>query len=80
MQAKEWLRQIVKILDVMECTKNQRVTFTTFIFQGEVEHWWEMVKGEAESAGEELTWSFLVKKFNEKYISEVAKDKLALEF
>jgi len=80
MQAEEWLRHIVKILDVMECTKNQRVAFTTFMFQGEAEQWWEMVKGGAESTGEELTWSFLVKKFNEKYILEVTKDKLALEF
>jgi len=56
------------------------VTFTTFMFQGEAEHWWEMVKDGAKSAGEELTWNFLVKKFNEKYILGVAKDKLALEF
>ena len=39
-----------------------------------------MVKGGSKSAGEELTWNFLVKKFNEKYMSGVAKDKLALSF
>ena len=39
-----------------------------------------MVKGGAKSAGEELTWSFLVKKFNENHIPGIAKDKLALEF
>ena len=50
------------------------------MFQGEAEYWWEMVKGGVKSAGEELTWKFLVKKFNEKYILEVARDKLALEF
>ena len=50
------------------------------MFQGEEEHWWEMIKGGVKSAGEELTWSFLVKKFNEKYTPEVPKDKLALEF
>ena len=64
----------------MECTESQIVAFTTFMFQGEAEHWWEMVKGGAKSAGEELTWNFLVKKFNEKYILGVAKDKLPLEF
>ena len=50
------------------------------MFQGEAEHWWEMVKGGAKSAGKELTWNFLVKKFNEKYIPGVAKDKLAMKF
>ena len=80
MQAEERLRQIEKILDVMECTEGQRVAFTTFMCQREAEHWWEMVKSGAKSAGEELTWNFLVKKFNEKYIPGVAKDKLAMEF
>jgi len=64
----------------MEYTEGQRVAFTTFMFQREAEHRWEMVKSEAKSAGEELTWNFLVKKFNEKYIWGIAKDKLAMEF
>ena len=34
-QAEEWLRQIEKILDVMKCTENQRLSFTSFMFQGE---------------------------------------------
>ena len=38
MQAEEWLRQIEKILDVMECTEGKRVAFTTFMFQREAEH------------------------------------------
>ena len=64
----------------MECTINLIVSFTTFMFQGEAEHWWEMVKGGAKSLGEEISWNVLVKKFNEKYIPGVAKDKLAMEF
>ena len=79
-QAEEWLRQICKILDVMECTEDQRVSFTSFMFQGEAEHWWEVVKTGAKSLGEEISWKFLVKKFNEKYIPGVVRDKLAMEF
>jgi len=71
---------VEKILDVMKCIKNQIVSFTSFMFQRETERWWEMVKGEAKSLGKEIYWNFLVKKFNEKYISGIAKDKLALEF
>ena len=44
-QTEEWLRQIEKKLDVMECTENQRVSFTFFISKGKAERWWEMVKG-----------------------------------
>ena len=65
MQVEEWHRQIEKILNVMECTESQRVTFTTFMCQREAENWREMVKSRAKSAGKELTWHFLVKKFNE---------------
>ena len=54
MQAEEWLWQIEKILDVMDCTEGQRVAFTIFMFQRKAEHWWEMVKSGAKSAGEEL--------------------------
>ena len=53
-QAEDWLRQFDKILDVMECTENQRVCFTSFMFQGETEHWGEMIKGGAKSLGEEF--------------------------
>jgi len=79
-QAEEWLRQIEKILDVMECTETQRVSFASFMFQGEAERWWEMVKGGAKNLGREISWNFLVAKFNEKYIPGVVKDRLAMEF
>ena len=64
----------------MEWTESQRVIFTTFMFQRDAEHWWKMVKGGAKSAGEELTWNFLVKKFNENISRGGAKNKLAMEF
>ena len=46
-QAEEWLRQIKKILDVMECIESQRVSFTSFMFQGEAERWGEMIQSGA---------------------------------
>ena len=64
----------------MECNENQRVTFTSFMFQDEAERWWKMVKDGAKSLGEEVSRNFFVKKFNDKYIPGVAKDKLVLEF
>lgn len=40
----------------------------------------KMVKDGAKFSGEEINWDFLVKKFNEKYIPEVARDQLVLKF
>ena len=46
----------------------------------EAERWWEMIKGGAKTLGKEISWNFLVKKFNKKYIPGVVKDRLAMEF
>lgn len=35
----KWLRQISKILSIMKCTEEQKVSFAAFMFQGEAEHW-----------------------------------------
>ena len=63
LQAKVWLRQIEKILKVMKCSEDQKVLFSTFMFQKEAEYWWEIVSKNAEITGEEITWKFLVDKF-----------------
>ena len=42
----------------MECTENQWVSFTSFMFQGEAERWWEMVKGGAKTLAEEISETF----------------------
>ena len=38
----------------MECTENQKVSFTSFMLQGEAEHWGKMVKSGAKSLEEEI--------------------------
>ena len=80
LQAEAWLLQIEKILDVMNCTNEQRVSFSSFMFQKEAEHWWRAVKHSMKNARESITWEFLVNKFTEKYIPETARDKMASEF
>ena len=40
----------------------------------------EMVKSGAKTLEEEISRNLLVKRFNEKYIPRVAKDKLTMEF
>ena len=80
LQAEAWLLQIEKILDVMNCTDEQRVSFSSFMFQKEVEHWWRAVKNSVKSTKESITWEFLVNKFTKKYIPETTRDKMASEF
>ena len=42
LQAEAWLLQIEKILDVINCTVEHRVSFSSFMFQKEAEHWWRV--------------------------------------
>ena len=80
LQAEAWLLQIEKILDVMNCTDEQRVSFSSFMFQKEAEYWWRAVKNSVKSTRESITWEFLVNKFTEKYIPETARDKMHQNF
>ena len=64
----------------MDYSKDQRVSFATFMLQEEAEHWRRMIKNNAKALKKKITWDYLIQKFNEKYISVSARDKLALEF
>ena len=44
LQAEGWLLQIEKYLDVINCTEEKEVFFSSFMFQKEAEHWWRTVK------------------------------------
>ena len=74
-----WLLQIEKILDVMNCTEEQRVCFSFSMFQKEAEHLWQAVNDSVKYSGEQITWEFLVNKITEKYIPETTRDKMASE-
>ncbi|XP_057969459.1 uncharacterized protein LOC131158612 [Malania oleifera] len=43
-QAKNWIEEIEKILDVLNCTKKKKVAFATFKLSGEAERWWKSVR------------------------------------
>ncbi|XP_057972738.1 uncharacterized protein LOC131160878 [Malania oleifera] len=42
--AENWIQELKKILDVLNYTEKQKVTFATFKLLGEVERWWVSVK------------------------------------
>jgi len=64
----------------MNCTDEQRIFFSSFMFQKEAEHRWRAVKNRVKNTREQIIWEFLVNKFTEKYIPEMARDKMASEF
>ncbi|KAJ4975401.1 hypothetical protein NE237_000507 [Protea cynaroides] len=66
-QAAEWLKNMERIFDVMECTEAQKVVFVSHVLLGETDVWWQTTKKIVEADGCTATWAEFeyVKKFDE---------------
>ena len=45
MEAESWLKAIEKAFHALRCPADDKVTFATFMLQGEAVDWWEMKIG-----------------------------------
>lgn len=71
-----WIMQIEKIFDVLRCAEDQKIPFATFIFEGEAEHWWRMMKRILlERKEEPLTWDVFLEAFYDKYSPKSVYDQ-----
>ncbi|XP_028112032.1 uncharacterized protein LOC114310284 [Camellia sinensis] len=78
-EAKAWLRQIKKFLDTSDIRNEQdRVTMAVFQMEGEVDHWWEMIKSTRQV--ETLTWRQFEDLFMEKYFPNSLRQEMIQEF
>ena len=71
-KADEWIQELEKIFEVMECAARTNVTFTAYLLIGDVEYWWKSTKSMMEVAQEEVTWETFKRKFLHKYFQEAA--------
>jgi hypothetical protein len=79
LEADLWLRQTEKILDLLECTEEQKVVCTRSLFQGSASYWWESV--ERKLAGSTpITWDVLKKEFENYYLPQSFRDVKMIEF
>ena len=70
MEAESWLKVIEKVFHALRCPIEEKVTFATFMLQGEVAYWWEM---EIEKMGPNdapFTWEEFKKIFYERCFSQ----------
>ena len=44
MKAGAWILKIEKFFDVIDCSEEQKASYTTFMLDKEVDHWWRMTK------------------------------------
>ncbi|GAU34277.1 hypothetical protein TSUD_321230 [Trifolium subterraneum] len=55
--AREWIQRMSGILDSMECTELEKVTFTTRFLRGAACNWWEGVRAYMTASQMEMTWA-----------------------
>ncbi|KAJ4968635.1 hypothetical protein NE237_015336 [Protea cynaroides] len=57
LQATEWLKNMERIFEVMECTKTQKVICASHVLLGEADVWWQTSKKIVEADGRTPTWA-----------------------
>ena len=79
MVAEEWLRNMERVLNRIECTTEKKVSYTTSLFEQDALNWWETVPGSGD-VPTTLTWADFLKEFMDKYMSPIYKARKKLEF
>ncbi|GAU51456.1 hypothetical protein TSUD_413530 [Trifolium subterraneum] len=68
--AREWIQRMSGILDSMECTELEKVTFATRFLRGAACNWWEGVRAYMTASQMEMTWANFRHLFIDHYIPE----------
>ncbi|XP_058760450.1 uncharacterized protein LOC131633782 [Vicia villosa] len=79
-EALTWLKEIERIIRVMDCTPAQKVRYGTHMLAVEVDEWWLETRQRLETAGEKITWVVFRREFMRKYYPEDVRGKKEIEF
>ncbi|XP_058079941.1 uncharacterized protein LOC131228127 [Magnolia sinica] len=77
--AEDWLKQIEKVLEAMNCPDDQKVRLASFILQGEADVWWRAAKRMV-PANHVWTWNEFQEKFREKHFPKAYRTQKMVEF
>ena len=73
-----WIRRVTKVFDGLGVAEDFKVGLTTYLFDGEVDHWWESVKRRRDISA--LTWGEFVQIFQNKYFLKSIRDRMKADF
>ncbi|XP_057949339.1 uncharacterized protein LOC131144622 [Malania oleifera] len=81
-RVENWIRDIEKVLDVLNCTEKQNVAFATFKLTGKAQRWWESVKKleEHRPIPVVMTWGYIRELFFEWYFPTAVRNAKMEEF
>ena len=76
-KASSWLEGNERVYQVMQCTDEQMVTFSTFLLQDRALEWWRAVQ---RRCPEGVSWAQFKEEFIDKFIPASYRDAKAVEF
>ena len=80
-KAEEWIKKMENIFIAIGCIGDQRVTFATFMLEGEeANRWWAYEQRLLHEAGTQVTWEAFSKAFYEHYFPDSIRDQLESKF
>ncbi|XP_020236969.1 uncharacterized protein LOC109816383 [Cajanus cajan] len=78
--AMNWLTEIEKIFNVMDCPLAQKVKLATFMLIADAHFWWEGALWRMIDGGVHLNWDNFKKAFLEKYFPDDVRSRKEMEF
>ena len=78
LEAEHWLKEMKKILDVLEVPKEQRVSLASFMLRDEADRWWDMVKNTHDVP--HMGWTQFEELLMAKYFPEAMRRQKRSEF
>ena len=78
LEAEHWLKEVKKILDVLEVPEERRVSLTSFMLRDEADSWWDMVKSTHDVP--HMGWTQFEELLLAKYFPEAMRRQKRSEF
>ena len=78
-EAKAWILKMEKFFDVIDCFKEQKTSYATFLLDKQADHWWRMTKRLLEDQ-EPITWKQFREAFYKKYFHDNVRQHKVGEF
>ena len=78
LEAEHWLKEVKKILDVLEVPQERRVSLASFMLRDEADSWWDMVKNTHDVP--HMGWTQFEELLLAKYFPEAMRRQKRSEF
>ncbi|OMP11413.1 Retrotransposon gag protein [Corchorus capsularis] len=77
LEAESWIKKMDHLFGLLNCTDEQKVSYATFMLEGDAVHWWEFAKRDIKKP---VTWYVFKAAFSGHYLPRSFRKLKELEF